>query len=70
MGLFGLGYTKEGKGVSKDAAEKKGFFLFFDLFGRKIGKFLKLNMLYFITSIPYLILMFLISTRVMNFKIK
>ena len=50
MGFFN--FEKEGPGVSKDGPKKKGIFLFFELLGRKIGMFCKLNMLYFLISIP------------------
>lgn len=66
MGLFG-NYTKEGPGISKDEPEKTGFFRFFDVLGRKFGKLLKLNMLYFAVSIPYLLILFFISTKVVSF---
>ena len=50
MGFFN--FEKEGPGVSKDGPKKKGIFLFFELLGRKIGKFCSINMLYFLISIP------------------
>lgn len=56
MGLFN--FEKEGPGVSKDAPKKKGIFLFFELLGRKIGKFFQINMLYFIISIPMIAVSF------------
>ena len=34
---------KEGPGVSKDAPEKKRFFLFFELYFRKFWKMIELN---------------------------
>ena len=35
-GFFGIGdFTKEGKGVDKDAPKKRGIFAFFELFFRK-----------------------------------
>lgn len=52
MGLFD--YGKEGPGISKDAPKKRGIFLFFELLGRKFWKFMQINMLYFIASIPTL----------------
>lgn len=56
MGLFN--FNKPGPGVSKDAPKKKGIFLYFELFGRKISKLISLNMLYFLFSIPMMILYF------------
>ncbi len=51
MGMFN-NYLKEGPGVEKDAPEKHRFFLFFELFGRKLGKLIQLNIIYAITLIP------------------
>lgn len=51
MGLFGRGFQKEGPGVSKDASQKRKFFLFFELYFRKFWKLIQLNMLYFIVNI-------------------
>ncbi len=58
MGLF-FNYNKPGPGVDKDAPKKKGIFRFFEIFGRKIGKLFQLNMMYFICSLPILILLYL-----------
>lgn len=58
MGLF-FNYNKPGPGVDKDAPKKKGVFRFFEIFGRKIGKLFQLNMLYFICSLPILMLLYL-----------
>ncbi|MBO5060134.1 MAG: hypothetical protein J6C82_04400 [Clostridia bacterium] len=55
MGLF-FNYDKPGKGVDKDAPKKKGFFLFFELLWRKLGKLFQVNMLYFLVSLPILLL--------------
>ncbi|TCL42971.1 YesL family protein [Harryflintia acetispora] len=43
---------KEGPGVSKDAPEKKRFFLFFELYFRKFWKMIELNLLYVVFFIP------------------
>lgn len=56
MGLFN--FNKPGPGVSKDAPRKKGIFLYFELFGRKFSKLISLNMLYFLFSIPMMLLYF------------
>lgn len=50
-GLFGYG-TKPGKGVKKGEPQKKRFFQFFELLGRKKGSLIKLNLLTFICCIP------------------
>lgn len=53
MGFLGFGgYTKPGKGVKKEEQEKKRFFAFFDIFFRKFGKLIQLNLLYVLFCIP------------------
>ena len=52
-GFLGFGnYEKEGKGVGKNEREKKRFFQFFDLFFRKLGRLVQLNLLYILFCIP------------------
>jgi len=52
-GFFGLfNYSKPGKGVDKNAPEKKRFFLFFELLWRKLFKIIQLNIIYFILTLP------------------
>lgn len=52
-GFFGLfNYAKPGKGVDKNAPEKKRFFYFFELFGRKFWKLIQLNLIFILFSIP------------------
>lgn len=50
MGLFD--YSKPGKGVDKNAPQKKPFFRFFELFFRKFWKLMGLNVLYLLFCIP------------------
>ncbi len=52
MGIFGGNYNSVGPGVSKSEPEKKRFFLFLDLLGRKFSKLLFLNLIYLITLLP------------------
>ena len=47
--------TKPGKGIEKDAPEKRRFFLFFEIFFEKFFKLLTLNFLYFVTLIPLIV---------------
>jgi len=58
-GLFGFlgGGAKEGKGVDKDAPQKRRFFIFFDVLIRKFFKIMRANMLYVLFSLPYLLLL-------------
>ncbi|MBR3932893.1 MAG: YesL family protein [Clostridia bacterium] len=47
--------TKPGKGIEKDAPEKRRFFLFFELFFGKFFKLVTLNFLYFVTLLPLIV---------------
>ena len=51
MSLFGRQY-KEGKGVRKNEPEKKPFFRFWELFGRKFWNLISLNLLYLLMCLP------------------
>lgn len=52
-GFFGLfNYEKEGPGISKDAPKKKGFLIFFETFFRNFWKFITINVVHTILSIP------------------
>lgn len=52
MGFFNKNYSKEGKGVSKNAPQKRRFFLFWELFGRKFSKIIQVNLLFILFSVP------------------
>jgi len=52
-GLFGLfNYDKVGPGIPKDAPKKKTIVLFFEMFFRNFWKFITINLVYWIISIP------------------
>ena len=52
-GFFGLfDYSKAGPGVSKNAPQKKSFFLFWELYFRKFWKLCIANLLYALVSLP------------------
>ena len=55
MGLF-FNYDKPGKGIEKDAPKKKGPFLYLELLWRKLGKLILSNILYFVLSLPVILL--------------
>ncbi len=59
MGLF-FNYDKPGKGVYKNTPEKKGVQLFFELLWRKLSKFMQVNFVYTIISLPVMVLYYLI----------
>lgn len=54
-GFFGLfNYEKEGPGISKNAPKKKTFIVFFETFFRNFWKFIPINLVFSIISIPLL----------------
>jgi uncharacterized membrane protein YesL len=64
-GFFGFfDYSKEGPGVSKDEAAKRGVALFFDTLFRKFGKLVSLNFLFFVVSLPVLAIYFIASSGI------
>lgn len=60
MGIFNS-YTKPGKGVSKEDVQKSGIPLYFDIFLRRFWKFISINLIYIIASIPAIIISFFIA---------
>ena len=50
LGLFN--YSRPGRGVSKDERKKRAFFVFFEIFYRKIWNFCKLSLEYTLFVIP------------------
>lgn len=61
MGIFTNNFNKPGKGVEKDEREKHRIFIFFDVLFRKFMKFIQLNMIYLLFSMPYLFLLYWFS---------
>lgn len=52
-GFFGIGnFEKEGPGVSKDAPKKKTFFQFFEVYFRNFWRFIPINLIYSLISLP------------------
>ncbi len=52
-GLFGFfNYEKEGPGIDKNAPQKHTFIVFFETFFRNIWKFIPINLVYVIMSLP------------------
>ncbi len=62
-----LNYSKAGKGVKKDDLDKSGVGLYFDIFGRRIWKFITLNLMYLVVSIPAILIAFLISSYLLTY---
>ncbi len=52
-GFFGLfNYEKEGPGIDKNAPKKKAFVVFFETFFRNFWKFITINLVYLVVSLP------------------
>lgn len=66
MGLFGGNYSKPGPGVYKNAPEKKGLNLFYEIFFRKFWKLIQLNLMYIVTLLPTFAIIFLLSGMISN----
>ena len=61
-GFFGFfDYTKPGKGLSKEDVDKKGIALYFDILARRFWKFIQLNLIFLVASIPAIIIGWFIS---------
>ncbi|MBE7062974.1 MAG: DUF624 domain-containing protein [Clostridia bacterium] len=52
MGFFTFNFDKPGRGVDKDAPQKRGFFLFFDVLLRKFWRICSLSLGYTLLSVP------------------
>ena len=52
MAGFFREFSRSGKGVSKDAPDKKRFILFFEILWRKLWQIIGINLLYFIIVLP------------------
>ncbi len=61
MGLFSSNYNRPGPGVRKDEPVKKPFFRFFEIFFRKLGQLVQLNLIFCIPVIVAAILMYFLS---------
>lgn len=61
MALF-PNYNTPGRGVLKTPHEKRGFFKFWEVYGRHMWKLMELNMFYFIFCIPLLLTIFFLFT--------
>jgi len=55
MGLFTPNYNKPGKGVDKNAPEKRRLWLFFEIFWNQSSKLILANILYSIAMLPLMI---------------
>ena len=63
-GFFGFfDYSKPGRGISKDEPQKTGIALYFDILLRRVWKFITLNLLYLLFSVPALAVIFFMSSE-------
>ena len=51
-GRFFRNFSRSGKGVAKDAPDKKRFILFFEILWRKLWQIIGINIIYFIIILP------------------
>ena len=64
-GFFGSGgYSTPGKGVEKDEREKRGLFKFFELLIRKFWRYVTLNLIYVLASVPVVLILFVATTLI------
>lgn len=61
MGFLGFGSNKPIKEIEKDEKQKHRFFIFFDVIFRKFSRFVTLNLIYILFSLPYLFLLYWFS---------
>lgn len=50
--MFWWNYNREGPGISKDAPQKEGLDLFWDIFKREFTSLIKLNLIFIVSCIP------------------
>ena len=63
-GFFGFfDYSRPGRGISKDEPQKTGIALYFDILLRRFWKFITLNLLYLLFSVPALAVIFFLSSE-------
>lgn len=60
MSLFRPYNYKPTKGVDKNAPQKNGFFVFWEIYFRKFWRFLEVNLIYFVITLPMLMYFFYI----------
>lgn len=67
-GFFGLfDYSKPGRGVEKDAPQKRGMFLFLDVLFRKFWRVVTLSLCYSLFSLPQMAIYYFLSIFLLSF---
>lgn len=62
MSLFRPYQYKNKPDFPKDAPIKNGFFVFWEIYFRKFWRFLTLNLLFFVTTMPFLFVFYIVAT--------
>lgn len=60
MAIFGFNFDKAGKGINKGNGEKNILFTYLESFKRNFWNLLQVNILYVISSIPMILILFLL----------
>ncbi len=61
MGFLRMNYDKPGKGVDENAPQKRSFFRFWDVFGRKASRLMKTNLMYSLALLPTFLLVIVLT---------
>ncbi len=69
MAGFFKSFNREGKGVSKDAPNKKRFFLFFELLWRHVFPIIGVNFIYFVIIFPLILFLFMYIFQTMGIEV-
>ena len=59
LGMFN--FEKPGRGIEKDAPQKRGFFMFFDILLRRFWRIMTLSLSYTLLSVPQIVIFFFVS---------
>ena len=62
MGLFSNSYITPGKGVDPEDAQKRPFFLFWELIWRRFSRFIALNLTYLVFILPIVVAVYTFYT--------
>ncbi len=70
MAGFFKSFSREGKGVAKDAPNKKRIFLFFELLWRHAFPIIGVNFIYFIITFPLILFLFMYIFQTMGIEVE
>ena len=69
MAGFFKSFNREGKGVAKDAPNKKRFFIFFEILWRHAFQIIGINFIYFVITLPLFLFMFMYIFQAMGIEL-